>query len=75
MVLGIGIGPELSGRAIRIAHMGHVNAPMTLGVLGTFETALTALGIPHGKGGVAEAAASLGAALAGAAEEHTRKVA
>ena len=75
VVLGIGIGPELSGRAIRIAHMGHVNAPMTLGVLGTFETALTALGIPHGKGGVAEAAASLGAALAGAAEEHARKVA
>ena len=37
VVLGIGIGPELSGRAIRIAHMGHVNAPMALGVLGTFE--------------------------------------
>ena len=65
VVLGIGIGPELSGRAIRIAHMGHVNAPMLLGVLGTFETALTALGIPHGRSGVAAAAASLGAALAG----------
>ena len=65
VVLGIGIGPELSGRAIRIAHMGHVNAPMLLGVLGTFETALTALGVPHGRSGVAEAAASLGAALAG----------
>ena len=65
VVLGIGIGPELSGRAIRIAHMGHVNAPMLLGVLGTFETALTALGIPHGRSGVAEAASSLGAALAG----------
>jgi len=75
VVLGIGIGPELSGRAIRIAHMGHVNAPMTLGILGTFETALTALGIPHGKGGVAEAAASLGAALAGASAAPARKVA
>ena len=75
VVLGIGIGPELSGRAIRIAHMGHVNAPMTLGVLGTFETALTALGIPHGKGGVTEAAASLGAALASGYAAQARKVA
>ena len=75
VVLGIGIGPELSGRAIRIAHMGHVNAPMTLGVLGTFESALLALGIPHGKGGVAEAAASLGAALAGGSAVQARKVA
>ena len=64
VVLGIGIGPELSGRAIRIAHMGHVNAPMMLGVLGVFETGLAALGIPHGRGGVAAATASLGAALA-----------
>ena len=68
VVLGIGIGPELSGRAIRIAHMGHVNAPMLLGVLGTFETAMTALGIPRGGSGVAEAAASLGAALADGSE-------
>ena len=75
VILGIGIGPELSGQAIRIAHMGHVNAPMTLGVLGTFETALAALGIPHGRGGVAEAAASLGAALAGTPAEHARRVA
>ena len=75
MILGIGIGPELSGRAIRIAHMGHVNAPMTLGVLGTFETALNALGIPHGEAGVAEAAASLGAALAGGTAVQPRKVA
>ena len=75
VVLGIGIGPELSGRAIRIAHMGHVNAPMTLGVLGAFETALTALGIPHGKSGVAEAAASLGGALAAEAMTQVRRVA
>ena len=75
VVLGIGIGPELSGRAIRIAHMGHVNAPTLLGVLGTFETALTALGIPHGRNGVAEAAASLGAALAAESATPARKVA
>ncbi len=66
VVLGYGIGPGLAGRAIRIAHMGHVNAPMMLGTLGVVETALTALGIAHGsRSGVAAAAASLGEALAG----------
>ena len=65
VTLGIGIGEELAGRAIRIAHMGHVNAPMMLGVLGTVETALIALDVPHGAGGIAAAAASLGRALAG----------
>ena len=33
VVLGPGIG-DLSGKAFRIAHMGHVNAPMILGTLG-----------------------------------------
>ena len=51
VVLGIGIG-DLTGKAFRIAHMGHVNAPMILGTLGVVETSLSALGIPHGKGGV-----------------------
>jgi alanine-glyoxylate transaminase/serine-glyoxylate transaminase/serine-pyruvate transaminase len=51
VVLGIGIG-ELSGKALRIAHMGHVNAPMILGTLGVVETALKALRMPHGAGGV-----------------------
>ena len=50
VVLGHGIG-ELSGKAFRIAHMGHVNAPMVLGTLSVIEMALAALGIPHGKGG------------------------
>ena len=63
VVLGIGIGDELAGRAVRIAHMGHINAPMILGVLGVVETGLTALGIPHGKSGIADAAALLGGAL------------
>jgi alanine-glyoxylate transaminase/serine-glyoxylate transaminase/serine-pyruvate transaminase len=54
VVLGVGIG-ELQGQAFRIAHMGHVNAPMILGTLGVIEMALNALDIPHGKGG-AEAA-------------------
>ena len=50
VVLGVGIG-DLQGQAFRIAHMGHVNAPMVLGTLGVIETGLRALEIPHGKGG------------------------
>lgn len=51
VVVGIAIG-ELRGQGIRIAHMGHVNAPMILGTLGAVEIGLAALGIPHGRGGV-----------------------
>jgi alanine-glyoxylate transaminase / serine-glyoxylate transaminase / serine-pyruvate transaminase len=54
VVLGVGIG-ELQGQAFRIAHMGHINAPMILGTLGVIEMALNALDIPHGKGGAAAA--------------------
>ncbi len=50
VVLGIGIG-DFTGQAFRIAHMGHINAPMILGTLSTIEVALGALGIPHGRGG------------------------
>ena len=60
--LGIGLGP-LGGHAFRIAHMGHVNAPMTLGTLGAIETGLTALDIPHGKAGVSAAVDYLGSRL------------
>ncbi|MEM9682276.1 MAG: aminotransferase class V-fold PLP-dependent enzyme [Pseudomonadota bacterium] len=59
VVLGGGIG-DLTGKALRIAHMGHVNAPMILGTLGTVEMALQALDIPHGKGGVQAAVDWLG---------------
>ncbi len=59
VVLGVGIG-GLSGKAFRIAHMGHVNAPMVLGTLGVVETALGALKIPHGRGGVQAAIDWLG---------------
>jgi len=51
VVLGRGIG-KLNGKAFRIAHMGHINAPMVLGTLGTIEMGLRALGIAHGSGGV-----------------------
>jgi alanine-glyoxylate transaminase/serine-glyoxylate transaminase/serine-pyruvate transaminase len=50
VVLGIGLG-ALDGKGFRIAHMGHVNAPMVLGTLGAVEMGLKALGIPHGTGG------------------------
>ena len=59
VVLGVGIG-ELEGQAFRIAHMGHVNAPMILGTLGVIEVGLRALDIPHGKGGVEAAIDWLG---------------
>jgi alanine-glyoxylate transaminase / serine-glyoxylate transaminase / serine-pyruvate transaminase len=51
VVLGGGLG-ALNGKAFRIAHMDHVNAPMVLGTLGVVETGLAALGIAHGQGGV-----------------------
>jgi alanine-glyoxylate transaminase/serine-glyoxylate transaminase/serine-pyruvate transaminase len=59
VVLGVGIG-ELQGQAFRIAHMGHVNAPMILGTLGVIEVGLNALEIPHGKGGTEAAIEWLG---------------
>jgi alanine-glyoxylate transaminase / serine-glyoxylate transaminase / serine-pyruvate transaminase len=59
VVLGVGIG-DLQGQAFRIAHMGHVNAPMILGTLGVIEVGLNALGIPHGKGGTEAAIEWLG---------------
>jgi alanine-glyoxylate transaminase/serine-glyoxylate transaminase/serine-pyruvate transaminase len=59
VILGHGIG-ELSGKAFRIAHMGHVNAPMVLGILSVVEMALVALGIPHGSGGAQAAIDWLG---------------
>jgi alanine-glyoxylate transaminase/serine-glyoxylate transaminase/serine-pyruvate transaminase len=62
VVLGIGIG-ALSGKAFRIAHMGHVNAPMVLGTLGALEVALVALDIPHGEGGLRAATDWLGRSL------------
>ena len=59
LVLGVGIG-DLRGKALRIAHMGHVNAPMMLGALGVIEMGLIALGIPHGSGGTQKAIEYLG---------------
>jgi alanine-glyoxylate transaminase/serine-glyoxylate transaminase/serine-pyruvate transaminase len=59
VILGHGIG-ELASKAFRIAHMGHVNAPMILGTLSVIEMALAALDIPHGRGGTQAAIDWLG---------------
>lgn len=59
VVLGTGFG-EMAGKAFRIAHMGHVNAPMVLGTLGVIEMGLQALAIPHCSGGVQAAIDWLG---------------
>ena len=62
VIVGIGIG-ALDGKAFRIAHMGHINAPMILGTLGAVEMALTALAVPKGEGGVQAAIRSLARAV------------
>jgi alanine-glyoxylate transaminase / serine-glyoxylate transaminase / serine-pyruvate transaminase len=70
VTLGIGLGmgtpddPAATG-ALRVAHMGHVNAHMTLGALAVMEAGLTALGIPHGAGALDAAAAVVAAAAGG----------
>jgi alanine-glyoxylate transaminase / serine-glyoxylate transaminase / serine-pyruvate transaminase len=61
VTLGIGLGmAETSDPAyhgfLRVAHMGHVNAHMTLGALAVMEAGMIALDIPHGDGGLAAAA-------------------
>ena len=63
VVLGIGIG-ELSGKAFRIAHMGHLNAPMIMGTLSGVEIGMQAIGLPHGKGGAQAAIDWLGSSVA-----------
>src|SRR5262249_9186343 len=59
VVLGAGFG-QMKGKAFRIAHMGHINAPMILGILGVIEMGLNALHIPHSQGGVQAAIKWLG---------------
>lgn len=66
VTLGIGLGMAAPGEAaygdfLRVAHMGHVNAHMTLGVLAVMEAGLRALGVPHGPGALDAAAAAIAA--------------
>ena len=65
VTLGIGLGmetgddPQADG-FLRVAHMGHVNAHMTLGALAVMQAGMVALGIPHGAGGLDAAARVVG---------------
>ncbi len=63
VTLGIGLGMALPGEPaygdfLRVAHMGHVNAHMLLGVIASMEAGMQALGIAHGAGAVEAAAAA-----------------
>ncbi|MDM7930610.1 aminotransferase class V-fold PLP-dependent enzyme [Tabrizicola sp.] len=67
VTLGIGLGmapstdPAYHG-FLRVAHMGHVNAHMTLGALGVMEAGMQALEIPYGPGALAAAVKAVAAA-------------
>lgn len=69
VTLGIGLSlgdPQAGARdtgVFRIGHMGHLNPPMLLGTLGAIETTMAALGLPHGRGGVDAAAATIAEGL------------
>ena len=67
LTLGIGLNmatPEdpYADGFFRIGHMGHVNAQMIMGTLGSIQAGLIALDIPHGLGGLDAAARVLAAA-------------
>ncbi len=70
VTLGVGLGmatpgdPDATGH-LRVAHMGHVNAHMTLGALAVMEAGMIALDIPHGQGGLAAAAGVVAGAVPG----------
>ncbi len=62
VTLGIGLGMAPPGDPawhgfFRVGHMGHVNAHMIMGTLGTIEAGMKALRLAHGKGALEAAAA------------------
>jgi len=64
VTLGIGLGMADPGTPeadafFRLAHMGHVNAHMTLGALAVMDAGLKALNIPHGSGAIEAATRAL----------------
>jgi alanine-glyoxylate transaminase/serine-glyoxylate transaminase/serine-pyruvate transaminase len=61
MSLGTGLN-RLAGKAFRIGHLGDTNDLTVMGALTGVEMALTLAGVPHKKGGVDAAMASLVAA-------------
>jgi alanine-glyoxylate transaminase/serine-glyoxylate transaminase/serine-pyruvate transaminase len=65
LTLGIGLGRTPADAYFRIGHMGHVNAHMIMGVLGTIEAGMKALNIPHGDGALSAAASVIADATRG----------
>ena len=66
VTLGVPLGMALPDEPayadyLRLAHMGHVNAHMTLGVLSVLEAGMLALGLPHGAGALDAATAVIAA--------------
>lgn len=59
VTLGVGLGAEPPGSALRIAHMGHCSAHQVLGTLGVMQAGMVALNLPHGSGALDAAAAEL----------------
>lgn len=58
VTLGIPLGMDAApDDFFRIGHMGHVNAQMVLGVLGSLQAGMAALQIPHDPGGLEAATA------------------
>ncbi len=55
IVLGSGLA-ELEGKVFRIGHMGDLNVPMVMGMLGGLEAVLSRLSVPHASGLAAAAA-------------------
>jgi alanine-glyoxylate transaminase/serine-glyoxylate transaminase/serine-pyruvate transaminase len=62
VTLGIGLRGE-STSSFRIGHMGYVNAPGILGVLGAIDTALDVIDAPRSGSGARAAAAVMAAAI------------
>lgn len=56
--LGSGLG-RLGGKVFRVGHLGDLNEPMLLGALAAAEMAMRLEGVPHARGGVEAAMASL----------------
>jgi len=54
-----GVNQQMPENIFRIGHMGHLNAPMVLGTLGTIDAGLKALGYAHGEGALNAATRAL----------------
>ncbi|MBS1300790.1 aminotransferase class V-fold PLP-dependent enzyme [Loktanella sp. SALINAS62] len=61
LTLGIGLGRQPESAYFRVGHMGHINAQMMMGVVGTLQAGLIATGTPHGAGALDAAAAVMAA--------------